>query len=144
MFLLAGAGLAVLVLPRFFAEDRATAWTYHSPQHGFRITLPSADWQEVKMKREALAFANKKHSTVVGVGVGKGDAEDFRKSVGKMKDYLEGNRGEVVEGPQFSEGETEAGDPYALWTMQAKGDRDDTVFVARSLVWCKDRGRSSA
>ena len=140
VFLLAGAGLAVLVLPRFFAEDKTTAWTYRSPDHGFRITLPSSDWQEVRMKGEALAFANKKHSTAVGVGVGKGDAEDFRKSVRKMKDYLEGNRVEVVEGPQYSEGETEAGNPYALWTMQAKGDRGDTVFVARSLVWCKDKG----
>src|SRR5437868_13873313 len=89
-FLLVGAALAVLVLPRFYAEDRTTAWTYQSPEHGFRITLPSKDWAEAQMKGEALAFANKKHATAVGVGVGKGDQDDFRKSVRKMKEYLEG------------------------------------------------------
>ena len=140
VFLLTGAGLAVLVLPRFFAEGKTTAWTYHSPENDLSITLPSRDWQEVKMKGEALAFGNKKHSTVVGVSVGQGNVEGFRKSVQKTKDYLEGNRAELVEGPQYAEGETEAGNPYALWTMQAKGGSGDTMFAARSLVWCKDKG----
>jgi hypothetical protein len=140
VFLLVGAALAMIVLPRFYAEDRTTAWTYQSPEHGFRITLPSKDWAEVQMKGEALAFGNRKHSTVAGVGVAKGEEGDFHKSVHQMKEYLDGNRDEIVEGPEYVEGETEAGNPYALWTMHAKGDRGDTMFLVRSLVWCKGKG----
>jgi hypothetical protein len=139
LLLLAVVVLGRLVLPRFFSEDSTSAWTYRSPQHGFSMTLPSGDWKEIKKKDCDVAFYHRKHSTLVGVDVTRGDRDAFLKAVKQMKDYTEATREELLSDPRFAEGETESGNPFVYLTVHAKADRNDAVFVARSLIWCKDQ-----
>jgi hypothetical protein len=138
LLVLGGAGW--LILPRVFSEDAATSWVYHSAKYDYSLTLPSRDWQEVKKPDKDAAFYNRKKSVLVGVTVAKGDEKAFHKSVQQMKEYLANSKEELLTEPEFTTGTTEAGDPYAYWTVQAKvKEEGEAAFVANALVWCKKK-----
>ncbi len=140
LILLVLAGSAWIILPRFYTEDIAASWTYHSPKYDYSLTLPSRDWQEIKKEDSDAAFYNRKRSVLVGITASKGDQDSFRKSVQRMKEYVEASKDEQLSEPQFSEGKTEAGDPFAYWTVEAKGDEGGSVFLATSFVFCRSKG----
>jgi hypothetical protein len=139
LFLFALVALAGLVLSRFFREDPASSWTYQSPEYGFRIDLPSSDWKQVQRPNAAAAFSNRKHSILVEVQAHRGDESSFDKDVNSTKDYFQRSRGELLTEPRLKEGTNDAGNPYAFWTVQARADNGGAVYIARSLVWCKDQ-----
>jgi hypothetical protein len=139
LLLFALVASAWIILPRFYAEDSTTSWTYRSPKHGYALTLPSKDWEEVEKKDCDAAFYNRKRSILVGITVAKGDQDAFRKSVQRMKDHMEKSKDEQLTTPQFSEGKTEEGDPFAYWTVEAKADKEGSVFLATSFVWCQSK-----
>jgi hypothetical protein len=138
VLILALAGTAWL-LRRIYSEDATTSWTYRSPKYDFCMTLPSSDWQEFKKPDADVAFHNRKRSALAGVTVKQGDQDAFQNWVKRMQDYVESSKKEQLSEPQFTEGTTDSGDPFAYWTVQAKAGRDEAVFVAISLVWCKDK-----
>ncbi|HTU88522.1 MAG TPA: hypothetical protein VMF69_00355 [Gemmataceae bacterium] len=140
LILLVLAGSAWIILPRFYPENTATSWTYHSPKYDYSLTLPSSDWQEIKKEDSDAAFYNRKRSTLAGIIVSKGDQDTFRKAVQRMKEHIDTSKGEQLTTPQFSEGKTEAGDPFAYWTVEAKVDKGGAVFLAISLVWRQGKG----
>lgn len=53
---------------------------------------------------------------------------------------MEENKDAQLSAPQFSEGKTEAGDPFAYWTVEAKADKGGSVFLATSFIWCQSKG----
>jgi hypothetical protein len=139
LLVLGMAGLGWLVLPRFYSDDAASSWTYHSPKYGFSMKLPSSDWKEIARPNNDVAFHNRKHSVLVGVNVTKGQREVFDSTILDAKVILEQSRKGLLSEPFVSEGTTDAGNPYVYWTVQSKSDQGGVYFVAQSFVWCKDK-----
>src|SRR5207237_8657108 len=82
-----------------------------------------------------------RRQTLVGIGVRKEDEAAFRKeAIPSMKKRPEEHPEELLTPLKFSEGKTDKGNPYALWKVQAKADKDQAVFVAHAVVWCPKRG----
>jgi hypothetical protein len=52
----------------------------------------------------------------------------------------EKSKDELLSEPQFNEGKTEGGDPFAYWTVEAKADKEGSVFLATSFTWCQRKG----
>jgi hypothetical protein len=135
------AGLTKFWLQRFHQEDEGTSWKYRSPEHGFTVTLPSRDWEEIKRPKATVAFVNRKHRTLVEVNAGKESREDFLKfSLPAMKKHVADSQaeGELIGEPQIREGESKEGNLYWHCTTLAKGGPGETVFSALSIVWRKD------
>jgi len=103
MFLLFGVvGLALIVLPRFFADDTSTSWKYHSPEHNFAMTLPSGDWKEIRMEGSDVAFNNRKHAVLVGVNVSHGQEGDYERAVEATRAYFQRASNELQSEPKFA------------------------------------------
>jgi hypothetical protein len=130
--------LAQILVPRFFHEDTSTSWTYQSADYGFHITLPSSHWKKITKRDSHVAFHNRLHSTLVGVDVSPGGVGQFKEFIKKTADYLEKVKGDEVRNLTFSEGRSDNGHPYAYWTMLAKAEGGGEVYLARSIVWCKN------
>jgi hypothetical protein len=139
LLLLALGGVAWLVLPRFHKDDTSSSWTYRSPKHGFSMTLPSTDWKEIAKPGSDVAFHNRKHSVLVGINIASGQEVGFQKAIAVLRKQLDEGGDDFVSKPEFHQGVTDAGNPYAYCTVDAKSDRGGAVFVARSIVWCKSR-----
>jgi hypothetical protein len=140
LLILGMAGVSWLVLPRFYADDVASSWTYRSEMHGFSMRLPSSDWKEITRPNNDVAFHNLKHSVLVGVNVTKEQRESFDKTIEDARQILEQSRKSLHSEPRFAEGTTEHGNPYVFWTLHSKSDEGSVYFVAQSFVWCKDKG----
>jgi hypothetical protein len=137
---LAVAGIGLFAYLRYDPpEDERTAWTYHSPEHGFAIRLPSDQWRAIPMPEAAAGFEQSRKGIQVLVEVVQESKEAFLKDVAGLQDHIERNREFWVGKPQEIKGETSVGNPYTCWTMVRKDGTDSVDFVARSLVWCKDK-----
>jgi hypothetical protein len=136
------AGVAWFVIPRFYSKNHTTSWTYTSPKYGFTMALPSSDWQETRKPGADIAFHDRKHSVLLAVNVVKGNRDVFQQSVRRMQEYIARSRPDFLSEPQFVEGLTNSGNPYASWTVSAKADKNEAVFVGFSLVWSREKDLS--
>src|SRR5690349_4306173 len=53
--LVVGVGSPFL-LSRRYTEDKGTSWVYRSPEHGFMITFPSRDWEDITKPNKEPTF----------------------------------------------------------------------------------------
>jgi hypothetical protein len=128
------------LLSMFFTEDAETAWTYRSPTHKFQIDLPSDEWTEFNRADSAAAFMNQRRRAFFSVKVAKDKSgEGFETKVRWMKDFLVTERDSLREPPQYSEGLTDAGNPFSYYFGISKAEKGDDVVVAQSFVWCKEK-----
>jgi len=120
-----------------------TSWVFRSAEHGFSLTLPSADWKPTsrkKMVAEFYAFRLGAPMLVGVVSVRKQTPDEFREASQALKARAEKAPG-LLSPPSFHEEQTGAGDRRASMAVYEKGAGGfEYLFAVRSLIWLKDRG----
>jgi hypothetical protein len=134
------AGFGAFFLAGRYRLDPAEAWTYTSPGHGFTIRIPSGDWKPIPKPEAEVGFHDAKHSALAAVSARKETQKLFEsESIPRMKSIIEPPREDYLSAPFYKEGTTAAGNPYAFWKVKSKTKDGVTVFVAHSVVWCRNK-----
>jgi hypothetical protein len=140
VLLVAGA----VLLPLFLAVNREPGWTYHDPK-GFRVKLPTDDWEQVRGDTPLTTFVNRKRSAKVEVVANEESHKDFlEKTVKGVQASVAGLRGKLIGNPEFTEGTNAAGHPYVLYRFQKFGDKGGVDYVAMSMTWCRQKNLTVA
>jgi hypothetical protein len=131
------AGFALFTIPTLFSLPTGeTAWAYESPEFGFRLTLPSAEWREAKMKDGTLSFSHKVHRMHAAVRdvTAAPKEQDFHAAVKRMNASF-GGAANRVSRPTIRQGLNSHGHAYWFATFLDVDEAGQTVFVATAVCW---------
>jgi hypothetical protein len=125
-------------------KEKAGAWTYHSKEYDFSLSLPSVNWKQIAKKRFIADFWTRTRTgspMLAGVtSVKKQTREQFQTSIPQFKADAEKGKDFLVK-PTFEEGKTDSGNPYVYAALCEKGDSGSQfIFVATAAVWLADKG----
>jgi hypothetical protein len=123
------------------SSPTSTEWVYVDPENGWRLTLPSDLWKEVKTPEGKTGFVCPHLNMHAGFfRVEKGTTEaDFLALRGEFKTFAESdyNRKATI---VYKDGVNSKGHTYFYFNCMEQTPEGKDIFVAGSVVWCKDKG----
>jgi hypothetical protein len=119
----------------------AEPWTHVSTDHGVSVTLPSKNWQVFRGKNGKEFYVDRFNRMQASILASTPQTlDEFRAATDSLKRTFP-KEDHFLEPPEMREGETEAGNPYLFFQGRSRAaEGDGAIFVARSLVWCRDKG----
>jgi hypothetical protein len=150
-------GLWLLYLPVLLdtQPDPRTAWSYSDPTHGVQVKLPSNRWRQVKDSKGEPAFVHARprmKSQIISTNAGQTLA-DYEVAARNNKAYLGTESVACRSTVKHREGTTPNGNPFTYSTCMdsvartapspdsgCRASSGKNVFVAASVVFCKDKG----
>lgn len=106
----------------------ASAWTYHSKEHGYQMRLPSSRWRAISSSDGKPGFRHPSGAQIL-----------LDAAAGRSVEEHEERLSVSMPGAKRQEGVTAKGCRYVSFTAMDRDERDQSVFVVTTRIWCRDK-----